>query len=327
MKLLIPHPEVFNTIYSHYYSNEIDRTGQDRFVSSHWRSKSSKFVVEEDSNGYIKKIYGDGFGEMKSNNILKKLLVYLGHFSYLIRLDDKLEIIRLSKIALKICKKMGFYFSFDVFKQVCSLALINRNYVTKQKRLNFLIIGDGYGFLSSLIKAVYPNSTIILIDIGKTLLFQSFYCQLAHPSGIHRSIFDEDMFDVNNISSMDFIYCPTEHIQKLEKIKYDVAINIASMQEMNYETIRQYFSMMRSSMNENNLFYCCNRELKKLIGGEVIEFDKFPWKKDDKFLVDEYCPWYKYAVSTQKIFNIIKLPLFTRFEPVKHRLTILARRS
>ncbi len=334
IKLLIPYPNIFNHIYSRYYVHEDERVEQNKFISSHWQYKSRDFIVKKDGE-LIKNIYGIGFGEMEAKNIPKKLLVYLCHLSYFIRLQNKLEIIRLSKLAFKICKKMGFYFSFDVFKQVCSLALINQKLSPgmKERRLNFLMIGDGYGFLSSLVKTVYPNSTIVLIDMGKTLLFQSFYCQRVHPASSHRSVLEKDKFNLNsNDCNYDFIYCPTEYLQEVSKIKFDIAINIASMQEMNYDTISRYFSFMRTNLNKDNLFYCCNREFKKLVGGEMIKFDEYPWIKDDKFLIDGYCPWYKYRVSRHarhkmKILNIINVPFLAYFDsPFKHRVAILSTR-
>ena len=90
------------------------------------------------------------------------------------------------------------------------------------------------------------------------------------------------------------------------------------MQEMNYESIRGYFNFIRANATEDNLFYCCNRERKDLPGGEVIEFLNYPWASEDKHLVDEYCPFVKYAAS-------VKWPFFHRFDgPFVHRLTNLA---
>lgn len=318
---------LIRSIFEKYYLKE--EHSQDEFVSSHWEFYSKKFKVRIDREGNILSLSGEGFGDMVSRDPVQKLLSYLCHLSYLIDVPNKLNSLRLMHTSFKICKSTGFYFSFDCFKQVCSLGLIMK-YMSeemKRKRLIFMVIGDGYGFLSSLIKSTFPDSTIVLVDIGKTLLFQAFYCQKAHPECIHSGI-DEEY----DLETTDFLYCPTEHLEKIEMFNYDVAINIASMQEMNFQTIERYFSFLRRNCNIDNLFYCCNRELKVLPGGEVVEFKKYPWDDNDKHLIDEYCPWYKYFLSLlscqaqngPRIFGI-RIPFINYFDgPILHRLTVLS---
>lgn len=332
MNLSIPNQRLFENIYNHYYGNEMSHYNQNKYISSHWEHYTKQFKIKRDSDGRIMMIYGVGFGDMITDNIFKKILIYMCNFSYFVSLPFKVDILKLTMVALRICRKVGFYFSFDCFKQVYALELIKRNLSEverKKGRLVFLMIGDGYGFLSSLIKAVVPDSVLILVDIGKTLLFQCFYCQKAHPQRIHHSIFEEGDINMNNISKYDFIYCPSEYLQRISKIKYDICINIASMQEMNQETISMYFNFIRKTMNQKNLFYCCNRELKILVGGERIEFDRYPWDNEDKHLVDEYCPWYKYHISNEKKNNLrlfnISIPYISYFDGlIKHRLTVLS---
>jgi hypothetical protein len=164
-----------------------------------------------------------------------------------------------------------------------------------------------------------------MIDIGKVLLFQAYFCQKAHPGGVHRLA---DTAVDNNYS--DFVYCPSEHISSIDSFVFDIAINVASMQEMNVSTITAYFSFLRSHLQKANLFYCCNREFKKMPGGEITEFDKYPWKREDRHLVDGYCPWLSYFLSPAKAANSLKLlgttvPFVHLYaSKMRHRLTTLS---
>lgn len=322
--------DLIKDLFRNYYIS--DSTPRN-LVSSHWQYFSGKFNVRLDNEGHVIDLSGSGFGDMVGRStVISKILDYFCDLSYFIMLPYKRDLSQLFLFlkGIKISNSMKLDFSFDCFKQVCSLSLIKRNLDEnmKKKHLTFLVIGDGYGFLSSLIKSIFPDSTIVLVDLGKTLLFQSYYCQKAHPESIHYGV-QRNTVDRND--KYDFIYCPTELLDKLSLLNFDITINIASMQEMNYPTIERYFDFIRKNSNDENLFYCCNRKKKVLRGGEILEFEKYPWSKNDRQLVDEYCPWYKYYFSftrSKKGPSILgmRLPLVNYFEgPIRHRLTVMAK--
>ena len=194
-----------------------------------------------------------------------------------------------------------------------------------------LIIGDGFGFLSAFIKEMLPQAKITLIDLGKTLLFEVHHCSKAHPHLVHCLPFDVRTGD-HNPEALDasFVYCPAEHIKTLKDFEFDLAINVNSFQEMNNETVNNYFDFMRGSLKKENLFYCCNRIEKIMEGGEVSRFFSYPWRKDDIHLVDGYCPWQRYFLSSQLSMRGpelqgIRIPFINYFDgPVFHRLTVLS---
>ena len=108
-----------------------------------------------------------------------------------------------------------------------------------------------------------------------------------------------------------------------------MAVNIASMQEMNQAAIDKCFRFLRHNLTTDHLFYCCNRQEKKMPGGEISRFDAYPWKRNDRHLVDELCPWHLYYLSVGRekngpaAFNK-RTPLINYFEgPHRHRLTVL----
>ena len=293
MEKTIPNPDLIRYLLSSYYTNDIDHQEKD-LVSSHWEHYSGLFDVKIDKNGYLISLSGQAFGSLKWGNLGHKILDQATILSHLLHLPHRKNLLRLRTIAAKVCDAMGLDLTFDAFRQVCSLELMQRNLPDdmRHKQMHIIMIGDGYGVLSALFKSIFPNSTVVMVDIGKTLLFQAYYCQKAHSECVH-----EFVTKVNDIDDVDFVYCPTEKFALLEKSKFDIVVSITSMQEMNVFTIARYFDFLRKCLRSNNLFYCCNRESKALVGGEVSEFLNYPWNNGDQYLVDEYCPWHQYFFS------------------------------
>ncbi|MDC3047537.1 hypothetical protein OA165_04515 [Prochlorococcus sp. AH-736-A21] len=65
--------------------------------------------------------------------------------------------------------------------------------------------------------------------------------------------------------------------------------NIASFMEMREDTISDYF---KTIVSNKAYFYCCNREIKELPGGEILEFEKYPWGNPN-IIFNEDCPWHQ----------------------------------
>jgi hypothetical protein len=90
-------------------------------------------------------------------------------------------------------------------------------------------------------------------------------------------------------SGAALILVPANRANILEAAGIDLFVNIASFQEMTMATVRQYFKLIRSN---SAWIYCCNRERKELYGGEVTEFDAYPWGGAD-VKIFEVCPWHR----------------------------------
>ena len=158
------------------------------------------------------------------------------------------------------------------------------------------------------------------------MLFQAYCCEKAYPHSSHRLV--SESLGTTNQPGSDFLYCPAEFLEELDKYSFDVAINIASMQEMNQSSINTYFDFLRRHMPPENLFYCCNRKEKDMSGGEVSKFFEYPWRSKDIHLIDEFCPWHNYFFSLGKTKNGLRflgmrIPFVNYFDgPHIHRLTI-----
>ena len=307
-----PNKNMILDIYETYFGGE--NRGEE-VMSSHWQDFNSKINVKIDKQGQLTVFEGFGFGDCENISFLKRFLNYLCIFSYLVFLPDKKELLHLISRSRDVLDRFNFFLSYDLFRQICALATIRKNFpVSNDSKFNVLIIGDGYGFLGALIKTIYNNSRIFLIDIGKVLFFQSVNLQRAFPEAKH--VLSKDSQD--SFEDADFIYMTADNINLKDTLKFTLTVNIASMQEMDNAAIKSYFNIIRSHSLRDNLFYCCNREYKKLFDGEVTKFYDYPWDKDDMHIVDEGCPYYRYFFSRRP-------PFIRKFDgTLIHRLTRLS---
>ncbi len=315
--------DIPSILYDDYYRD--DQTPSE-LISSHWKDFYKKVEVES-GGGQIVSLKGFGFGDLQYNSILTRVFSWFTILSYFFILPNRFGVLRFLKVAMNLARGMELTFSYDCFRQLCAGLLIHQKALGK-KKLRIINIGDGYGFLSMLLKEFFPDAQIYFIDLGKTLLFQAHYGLKVYPAQKHYLV-SRDSFKNEEAKDADFIYCPAEHLSLLNTVSFDLAINIASMQEMNNETIAYYFSFLREHLVEENLFYCCNREEKKMPGGEIARFMDYPWDKNDQFLVDGFCCWYKYMLAFRKtkngpkIFNT-RVPFVNYFDgDVMHRLTVM----
>jgi len=277
-----------------YYIDAND-TLDEEYISSHWRKFTKLFDVTVDGNGEITSLKAEGFSVSQWSGFRHRILDTISSLHTFALSPNKRQAISLLFMAKRICRRMGLDLTTDVMRQVINLAIIKNHgpsAETRHKNLKFLMIGDGYGVLSALVKVVFPKATIVMVDIGKTLLFQAYYCQKAHPEYNHVLV-----NSVKNIDDADFVYCPTEYLESLSASKFDIAVNTSSMQEMKSETVEGYFGFLRSHLQPHNLFYCLNRESKTLIGGEVSDFLMYPWDPEDILILDRECPWYRYYMA------------------------------
>jgi SAM-dependent methyltransferase len=221
---------------------------------------------------------------------------------------------------------MGVDATFDAFRQVCTLQLVEMHLpvAVRQRGLRVLMIGDGYGVLAALFKRELPDASVVLVDIGKTLLFQAYHLQRAYPDSTHATAGAADA------EAADFVYCPADELEQLDSMQFDLAVNVASMQEMNGATVARYFTFLRSHLRSDNLFYSCNRESKTLPGGEISEFLSYPWSAEDRHIADGPCPWHRYFLAPRmaskgpRAFGV-RLPIVNYYDgPHRHRLTVMA---
>lgn len=293
-------------------------------ASSHWREFSRQFRVTIGNDGAVQDLVGYGFGGSGQSSIASQTFSAIGNWLHLLVLDAP-GLRAQVPLAKNVVHQMGLHFSHDAFRQTCTEWFLSRaieNDAAGREPGTILVIGDGHGILSALLHIRFPAARIFLIDLGATLLFQAAYLAKAFPSATH-VLTDEDFAATSDAT---FSYCPADRIESLPKGAIDLAINVASMQEMTPAVVADYFKLLRE--RRTKMFYCCNRLEKRLPGGEVLRFMEYPWSPADVHLIDEACSWHQWFFNRSPAPHVrvhgVPVPLVHRYDGVHwHRLTRL----
>ena len=239
-------------------------------------------------------------------------------FRYMARgLPDYADCERLGRI---IAKRQERQYTSDMMRQALSLALIRHHLPDGPGAGANLVIGDGYGVMTSLLRLAWPDNKTIAVNLTIPLLADLAFASQALPGmRLAMPANMDEMAEALGDPAVDVIGIRADDAGLLEGVQIGLAINIHSMQEMDMTVIAEYFRLLRSSTGERTAFYCCNRVQKKFYDGTEIRFDAFPWRDDDKLLVDETCPWTEWLYGP-------KPPFWTRMPtPVHHRLALIDR--
>ncbi len=301
------HKEILNKLYSDYYgtAGESIKGG---VISSHWEKYAT--LTNVFINKGIYSLSGVGFGNFVSSNSLRALKHFLPNRRAQSLLNKFHVDGKIQSAGFNVAKKSKREVDFDCVKQMLSVDLMNKHEVLNKAK-TIVVIGDGYGYMTALLRTIVPEAKIICINLGRVLFFDVYYVGKNFPN---------EKYALNSIGHKDqrLVFWEAENYQSLGALPIDLFINIASMQEMNMDVIRNYFKIMRASAGDG-YFYCCNRVEKALPDGAIIRFDAYPWEKKDKVMLDELCPWY------QK-FPILYPPFWKNFDgPLQHRLVKLLR--
>lgn len=298
-KINICTSNILDTLFNDYYGKEVSYSDQ---TSSFWKKYGEYQSVKKIGDEY--KCSGMLFG-----NFLKKSLInsisQLPVKIYTTNLLKKCNP-QIAKDSRWVADHQQREYCHDLARMSLTLNLLREN-IPNLGTKTFGIIGDGYGTLGCLIKKVYPNSKIVYINLGRTLFFDLYYTTKCFPTLTHKLIRSS-----NEVYSKDFNYIEAEYFESV-RCSSDVFINIASMQEMNPQTISNYFNVIRDQVSDT-YFYCCNRLSKTLPDGEIINFTDYGWSDSDEIIVDELCSWHQR-------FPVNRPPFSVKFDGQhKHRL-------
>jgi len=294
-------------------SGESDR----RVMSSHWQKYSRFSAAYRSKTGHLdfNASGREGLGGFKKATM----------FARLKNLPSSRALNQILKIyipqpgtlavARKLCKRMNVIFGFDQAKSVLIYDVLNQ-YKLFQQNGSICIIGDGYGFMGSLIKEINPESHVIYVNLSENLMLDAIGFGMCFPQE-SACLFDRNASPTTIWDGSHTIFLKAGDYAELSERPISLFINVASMQEMHPEVIKMYFEFMRQSTVEA-FFYCCNREEKILPGSEVSCFDEYPWG-EAYVLLDERCPFYQRWPS-----NIP--PFHRKFDgPIRHKLVRLDR--
>ena len=208
--------------------------------------------------------------------------------------------------------------TLDMVRQTLGLAVIKDNLDVKGLEGINLVIGDGYGVMTSLLKLSYSETKIVTVNLTTPLLMDLVYARKAIPSlriALPRN--QVEMMDALNQNDIDVIAIQADNSKLIAEANVGLAVALHSMQEMTNSVIKSYFDLLRGNKNDRTAFYCSNRIHKQLYDGEEIKFFDFPWSPNDTVLFDEVCRWDNFEYEPRPPF------WFRNPNQKQHRLVIL----
>ncbi len=200
------------------------------------------------------------------------------------------------RIGHRIARLQNRQFDLDMMRHVLTLSLLRRHLEPGAFR-QVVIIGDGYGTMASLILAAFPESWVYVVNLDPVLALDELY--IARTGQLHRTT-----------------PIRAEEKERLRAVHWRLAINIASMQEMNPLVVQAYMRIIRA---QRAWFYCANRLSKRLPDGTVTNFSEYGWTVEDlnETKVAGPCPWHQYYYSP-------RFPFYHLYEGlIWHRLVRL----
>lgn len=283
----------------------------DPSASSHWQKYHSEFKFTGQEFAGLQ-----GFGgRAKQLTGLRLWFLLLlqrrfRHFG-----DAYTDFNRIDALAREVTGKQRRAYDLDVLRQVLTISFLRARAPGKlTENATCCVIGDGFASMSTLLLASKSAGRVVLVNLTKTLLVDLWYLKLwmgaedfensvdlvVDEAGLAQAL-EKPKPRVNGSRQIIAVQA-TDH-KLLQNCPIDVVINIASMQEMDPPVVEAYFDDMRAiALKQDLLFYCCNREQKKLPDGMVTRFAEYPWRDDDEILVDGLCPWHQYYYSTRPPF-------------------------
>ena len=133
---------------------------------------------------------------------------------------------------------------------------------TGAKRI--LEIGGGYGGLALMCQQFNPEISYVICDLEETIFFQGVFLTLhLGPERVH--LVRGENGDLENLQPGHVYLLPQTRVAALEKLRFDLALNQQSMQEMTRPQVERYCDVLEKCADR---FYSCNR---KSHGAGVVE--------------------------------------------------------
>jgi len=157
----------------------------------------------------------------------------------------------------------GRFVSADIARFQRSVATLSRRGILGGlKRLGFpprvIEIGGGYGGLALHLSRILGTCRYILVDLPETLVFSAAYLVRQAPAK-RLYLYDPAVsLDAATLAGFDFVLVPDYRLDALTGSEFDLAINVASMQEMRVDQIERYLDFIRTTCR--GVFYSCNRD-------------------------------------------------------------------
>jgi hypothetical protein len=278
--------------------------------SSYWDQEQNSFSVKADGS-----VEGASVLGMVSTNasLLHTLVHWALQFPFRRMAGNAKNYRECEGWGRQIASRLGRQFTHDMIRQTLTLAIIREHINFESPDDCNLVIGDGYGVLTSLFLLAAPHRKTILVNLTKPLLLDAVHIRQSVP-GVNIALVSNDTEMAGALSNADInlILIQADHAEIAALAPIGIAANVVSMQEMDLAVIAEYFQILRNNPAKKTFFYCCNKLYKKLIDGTEVRFDDYPWDTKDQVLHNSICPWSQWYYT--------KFPPFWRYRVGKLRI-------
>tara|TARA_Y100000816_G_C26076266_1_gene566603 strand:- start:411 stop:1283 length:873 start_codon:yes stop_codon:yes gene_type:complete len=244
--------------------------------SSHWQ----KILNKKQSFLNIKGNYG--YGQYKEYNLLYEAY---HHIMQTIIFGRRLKEFHEYKLIKENYKKFNRQVECDVVRHIFTFNLLNKFKLLKD---NVAVIGDGKANFILGSKIINPSIKLFSINLPELLINDLLIINQSNIFSHEEICVVKEEADLEK-EHIKLFLIPANKNNLLESKNIDLFVNIVSFQEMNYEQINNYFSIVKSN---NSYLYNCNREEKILPDGIKIEYEKYPFNNAE-ILFKEECIWHK----------------------------------
>lgn len=114
-------------------------------------------------------------------------------------------------------------------------------------------IGAGMGHLARLMLLVYDVRQYVIVDLPQTLAFSFAFLTTEFPD--LRVLLYSPEADPGEVESAQLVFVPAEYAADFQLTDFDLAINTASLGEMNSRTIRHYMGLIQDEWTVRRLYF------------------------------------------------------------------------
>jgi hypothetical protein len=160
------------------------------------------------------------------------------------------------------------------------------HFLTKDAK-TYLEIGAGTGHLASLFH-YYNKMRITIIDLPEIILYSMIYLKDIFPAS--RILLPHEITEITKETLMDYdiIFLLPTQTGLLPEDGFDLAVNVASMMEMNHSQIEKYINLIQKVCKKGALF-CNDNRIEKASNKytKPIRAFEYPYFNQNEVIVNE----------------------------------------
>ena len=206
-----------NNIFDTLYQNHFINNNSSSVTSGHWKYNGGHEV--EKSRDRLEALKGFGFGQYSQRTFARKIkYLYVEFASRKLLKEYNCHPVIIDAVE-EVVKRQNRIFTYDCANMAICLDYTLKNILKKHDLQNIeqlrgvidhcTVIGDGYGTFGTLIKLTMPWSRVSYVNLGRTLIFDYYYTNMAFPKAAHQLEFTQESLIKND--GIDFSYVEAEN--------------------------------------------------------------------------------------------------------------------